>query len=76
MNEFVRNFIMTGLKDMVERKVELYQVYRQAIKYYEKEFILQEDLEEIQNMYAEKEVEEVIEETEEVVEETNEESEE
>lgn len=81
MNDFVRNFIMTGLKDMIKRKVDLYQVYRQAMKYYEKEFILLEDLKEIQEMYpAEEEPEEVsqeetevsLEETEVSLEETNE----
>ena len=62
MNEFIRKFIMTGIRDMISRRVALYQTYKYASGWFSKGVLLQEDLEEIQRLYEEKEiVEEVIE---------------
>ena len=62
MNEFIRKFIMTGIRDMISRRVALYQTYQYASGWFSKGVLLQEDLEEIQRLYEEKEiVEEVIE---------------
>lgn len=82
MNEFLRNFIMTGIKDMIDKDIALYQTYQYASGWFSKGVLLQEDLEEIERLYEEKAiveelptepVEEVVEEpTEEIVdEETN-----
>lgn len=57
MNEFLRNFIMTGIKDMINRNVALYQTYQYASGWFSKGILIQEDLEEIQRLYEEKEVE-------------------
>ena len=69
MNEFLRKFIMTGIRDMITRDVALYQTYQYASGWFSKGVLLQEDLEEIERLYEEKIVveeeivEEVIEET-------------
>lgn len=55
MNEFLRQFIMEGIRDMIARDVALYQTYQYASGWFAKEVLLQEDLEEIQRLYAEKE---------------------
>ena len=75
MNEFLRQFIMTGIRDMIENGVALYQTYQYASGWFSKGVLMQEDLEEIQKLYEEKEtVEEVVEQVEtpeqEVIEET------
>lgn len=64
MNEFLRNFIMTGIRDMINNDVALYQTYQYASGWFAKGILLQEDLEEIQRLYEEKEtpVEEIPEE--------------
>ena len=63
MNEFLRNFIMTGIKDMIDKDIALYQTYQYASGWFSKGVLLQEDLEEIQRLYEEKaRVEEIIEE--------------
>lgn len=64
MNEFLRQFIMEGIRDMIARDVALYQTYQYASGWFAKGVLLQEDLEEIQRLYAEKEkpVEEIVEE--------------
>jgi len=64
MNEFLRQFIMEGIRDMIARNVVLYQTYQYASGWFAKEVLLQEDLEEIQRLYAEKDkpVEEPVEE--------------
>lgn len=64
MNEFLRNFIMTGIRDMINNDVALYQTYQYASGWFAKGILLQEDLEEIQRLYEEKETPE--EETEEI----------
>lgn len=64
MNEFLREFIMTGIRDMIEKDVALYQTYQYASGWFSRGVLLQEDLEEIQRLYEEKEVqEEVVEDT-------------
>ena len=55
MNEFLRNFIMTGIRDMIRRGVALYQTYQYASGWFAKGVLVQEDLEEIERLYAEKE---------------------
>lgn len=54
MNEFLRNFIMTGIKDMINRDVALFQTYQYASGWFSKGILLQEDLEEIERLYEEK----------------------
>ena len=54
MNEFLRQFIMTGIRDMIEKKVALYQTYQYASGWYEKGVLMQGDLEEIERLYEEK----------------------
>ena len=54
MNEFLRNFIMTGIRDMINKGVALYQTYQYASGWFAKGILLQEDLEEIQRLYEEK----------------------
>ena len=55
MNEFLRRFIMTGIRDMIRKGVALYQTYQYASGWFAKGVLLQEDLEEIERLYAEKE---------------------
>lgn len=55
MNEFLRNFIMQGIRDMISNDVALYQTYRYAGGWFEKDVLAQEDLEEIQQLYEAKE---------------------
>lgn len=73
MNDFLRNFIMTGIRDMVNKDVALYQTYQYASGWFSKGVLAQEDLEEIQRLYEEKEPKEI---QEEVTEEITKESEE
>lgn len=54
MNEFIRQFIMTGIKDMIARNIALYQTYQYASGWFSKGVLLQEDLEEIERLYEEK----------------------
>lgn len=54
MNEFLRNFIMTGIRDMIKRDVALYQTYQYASGWFEKSILMQEDLEEISKLYEDK----------------------
>ena len=73
MNEFLRSFIMTGIRDMVNKDVALYQTYQYASGWFSKNVLIQEDLEEIEKLYEEKAMQETIETTEvveEIVEET------
>ena len=64
MNEFLRNFIMQGIRDMIANNVALYQTYQYASGWFDKDVLMQEDLEEIQSLYAEKEnIEETSQET-------------
>lgn len=71
MNEFLRNFVMTGIRDMIKRNVALYQTYQYASGWFSKGILLQEDLEEIQRLYEDKNTaDEVIKDTENTVEET------
>lgn len=62
MNEFLRQFIMTGIRDMIAREVALYQTYQYASGWFSKGVLLQEDLEEIERLYEEKSKSEVVEE--------------
>lgn len=52
MNDFLRNFIMTGIRNMIERDVPLYQVYKYAAGWYDKEVLVDEDLVEIQDSFV------------------------
>ncbi len=52
MNEFLRKFIMQGIRDMIGKKIELYRVYQYAAGWYEKDVLLEADLKEIQNAYS------------------------
>lgn len=65
MNEFLRQFIMTGIRDMIARGVALYQTYQYSSGWFSKGVLFQEDLEEIQKLYEEKENEQIVEEIEE-----------
>lgn len=75
MNEFLRNFIMTGIKDMIDKDIALYQTYQYASGWFSKGVLLQEDLEEIERLYEEKAMKEAVEDlpSSEVVEEPTEE---
>lgn len=53
MNEFLRNFLMQGIRNMIDNNIELYKVYQYAAGWYDKSVLLEEDLQEIQNLYAE-----------------------
>lgn len=53
--DFLRQFIMTGIRDMIDRGVALYQTYQYASGWFSKNVLLQEDLEEIDRLYKEKE---------------------
>lgn len=53
--EFLRNFIMTGIRDMIKRDVALYQTYQYASGWFAKGVLTQADLEEISSLYEEKE---------------------
>ena len=55
MNEFLRQFIMTGIRDMINKGIALYQTYQYASGWFDKGVLTQEDLEEIQRLYQEKE---------------------
>lgn len=61
MNEFLRSFIMTGIRDMISRNVALYQTYQYASGWFSKGVLVQEDLEEIERLYEEKAKEVVVE---------------
>lgn len=69
MNEFLRKFIMQGIRNMIANDVELYKTYQYASGWYEKNVLTQEDLIEIETLYAEKEAQKESEEVEEVPEE-------
>ena len=71
MNEFLRVFLMTGIRDMIKNGVVLYQTYQYASGWFSKGVLLQKDLEEIQELYERKET--VIENADETAENTNEE---
>ena len=67
MNEFLRQFIMTGIRDMINRGIALYQTYQYASGWFDKGVLTKEDLEEIQRLYQET-IEETIDEvTEEII---------
>lgn len=68
MDEFLRGFIMQGIRDMIDRKVELYRVYQYAVGWYEKNVLLEEDLREIQNAYSTETEENVLTDEEEIIE--------
>lgn len=51
MNEFLRGFIMQGIRDMIKKGVDLYIVYQYATGWYDKNVLLEEDLREIQSSY-------------------------
>lgn len=61
MNEFLRQFIMTGIRDMIANGVALYQTYQYASGWFSKGVLVQEDLEEIERLYEEKAKEETLE---------------
>lgn len=68
MNDFLRNFVMNTIKKMIADNVDEWQVRQYALGWYEKMVIVQEDLETIETLYAEKEVMKEEESTEEVIE--------
>lgn len=45
---------MTGIRNMIERDVPLYQVYKYAAGWYDKGILTEDDLREIEEKYAEK----------------------
>ena len=51
MNDFLRSFIMKGIKNMIERGVALYQVYKYSAIWYDKGVLLDEDLVWIEKTY-------------------------
>lgn len=51
MNDFLRSFIMKGIKNMIERGVALYQVYKYSAIWYDKGVLLDEDLVCIEEAY-------------------------
>ena len=59
MDDFLRGFIMQGIRDMIDKKIELYRVYQYAVGWYEKNVLLEDDLREIQSAYNIKEQEDV-----------------
>lgn len=54
MNEFLRNFVMTGIRDMIAKNVALYQTYQYTSGWFSKNVLTQEDLQEIERLYEEK----------------------
>ncbi len=54
MNEFLREFIMTAIRDMIDKDVALYQTYQYASGWFEKGVLMQEDLQEISALYEKK----------------------
>lgn len=76
MNEFLRKFVMDTIKKMIENNVDEWQVRQYALGWYEKNVLVQEDLQEIETLYAEKEAQRLAEleaqkEAEEILDETN-----
>ena len=55
MNDFLRNFVMNTIKKMINTNVDEWQVRQYALGWYEKTVLMQEDLLEIETLYAEKE---------------------
>ena len=55
MNDFLRNFVMNTIKKMIADNVDEWQVRQYALGWYEKMVLVQEDLETIETLYAEKE---------------------
>lgn len=58
MNDFLRNFIMKTITEMIEKNVAEWQVRQYALGWYSKSLITEEDLATIEQKYAEKEVSE------------------
>lgn len=56
MNDFLRNFIMKTITEMIEKNVAEWQVRQYALGWYSKQLITEEDLATIEQKYAEKEV--------------------
>ena len=56
MNDFLRNFIMKTITEMIEKNVAEWQVRQYALGWYSKSLITEEDLATIEQKYAEKEV--------------------
>ena len=55
MNEFLRNFVMNTIKKMIASDVDEWQVRQYALGWFEKSVLTQNDLIEIETLYAEKE---------------------
>lgn len=53
--DFLRQFIMTAIRDMINNNVALYQTYQYASGWFSKGVLTQEDLEEIDKLYKDKE---------------------
>ena len=55
MNEFLRNFVMNTIRKMINGNVDEWQVRQYALGWFEKSVLVQNDLIEIETLYAEKE---------------------
>lgn len=55
MNEFLRNFVMNTIRKMIASDVDEWQVRQYALGWFEKNVLTQNDLMEIETLYAEKE---------------------
>ena len=55
MNDFLRNFVMNTIKKMIASDVDEWQVRQYALGWFEKSVLTQNDLIEIETLYAEKE---------------------
>ena len=55
MNDFLRNFVMNTIRKMINGNVDEWQVRQYALGWFEKSVLTQNDLIEIETLYAEKE---------------------
>ena len=55
MNEFLRKFVMDTIRKMINGNVDEWQVRQYALGWFEKSVLTQNDLMEIETLYAEKE---------------------
>lgn len=53
MNEFLRQYVMKTIKDMIDRVAE-YQVRQYSLGWLEKQVLIEDDLMEIDRIYVEK----------------------
>lgn len=55
MNDFLRKFVMDTIRKMIDKNVDEWQVRQYALGWFEKSVLTQNDLIEIETLYAEKE---------------------